>query len=547
MGVEETTFSMDNDTEYDVRLEVLRKVRSFGAHTSRAASICSWSSSMNNNMQMPGYNNANLKEELLQKNESRIFQEIFQTRKGLTAVQQCRDILRAIRAHQVVMVVGRSGCGKTTQIPQMILDDFIFNNCGTDCRIACIETRATRAVSAAERVAYERLESVGNSIGLEIEGQSIMPRHTGHILFCTAHILTKKFESDPLLQSVTVVILDDIQTQNSEELHRLMDLLQTILPHRADLKIILLSTTASEDSFCDYFKDYHAMFIHETIQPKLSTASSMSTIPEIIQDTESIITISDGDSTIMENNYRKSMNILRRYEGKDASVLSRKEKNLIRTHKRNVKRLERMSGLKSSPKMNTTPGMRIKTRQNSMDICNDLQVAIIDKSDLHGRLDDNLWMKLEERLLSDMISSKWCNEEISFDGANWSRGVKIVKCGNHRSIDFLRDTVASVCERWPHLQLEVIPQSMLPLRVLAKMWIPPPVPPTNAILSLIEKQNAGIDTKDWKILNYIPCKNNFGQIYRLYIDGLSAKVIHECQGRIKFGLNFIRIHTMLKK
>ncbi|XP_075152833.1 uncharacterized protein LOC142226621 [Haematobia irritans] len=532
LGMEEPTFAVNRDRD---RQEVLRKMQNFQAFNSRAPSVCSMSS-INNNSGTQENDNWSLRQDLLRKTKSEEYQEICEARQDLPVVQQCRDILKSIREHKVIMIVGGSGCGKTTQIPQMVLDDFIFNNCGTECRIACVQPAKSKAISVAERAARDRLETIGNSIGLHVGGRIIMPRHTGYILYCTSAILIRNFNSDPLLRNITIVILDDLQTENGEELRQLLDLLKSILPHRSDLKVILLSTTIAVDVFCNYFKDYHALFVHDRLLPKISKASSMSTLPEIIQDDASIITVSDGESTTTESNYRRSSDFLNKYEGRNPLELSKREKQQIKRHRRNLKRLERISG-----RTEQMPATCIKHRLSSLDCNSELQVAIIDRSDPHGRLNDDLWLKLEERLLRDMISSSWSNQGISFDGANWSRGVKIVKCGNNRSVEFLKETIKDVCENLPHLLLEVIPQSTLPLRINAKMWIPPPVPPTNAILTLIANQNPRLNTNNWQIVNCIPCKNNFGQVYRLFIDGNSARIISETQGRIKFGLNFIRI------
>lgn len=153
------------------RMEILRRLNRdrFMEANSRPISICTMSSS---NDEFPEeLDNASLKAELLRKNETIEFQEIFDVRRRLPVIKQCRDILRAIGGHQVTLIVGSTGCGKTTQIPQMVLDDFIFNNCGTECRIACVELVKSNAILAAERVAHERLESVGNSIGLQVGGR----------------------------------------------------------------------------------------------------------------------------------------------------------------------------------------------------------------------------------------------------------------------------------------------------------------------------------------------------------------------------------------
>ncbi|XP_058980711.1 uncharacterized protein LOC131803434 isoform X2 [Musca domestica] len=500
-----------------------------GNRSERATSVCSSSLEVMDE----GYlNNWILKSELLEKNKCEEFQEIFELRRRLPVIQHCREILKAIRRHQVVLLVGGQSCGKTTQIPQMVLDDFIFNNCGSECRIACVQTERPNASSAAEHVAYERLESLGNSIGLQVAGEINMPRETGYILYCTAQILIGRFKNDPLLKTFTCVILDDIQDQ-CPEYNQLMDNLRN---------------------------EYHVFFVHAMPQSSMSKASSLSTIyDDAIQqniNNDDAITISDSASSVVTNvvrvqqdNYRKSIAILSKYDGKDISQLSKREKKLINKHRKRVELFEKVH---PSARAEIIPdyafptgasfAAKIKHRRLSS-ICpsSELQVAIVDRSNPQGRISDEKWYNLEEMLIREMTSNKWTERGISFEGANWSRGIKIIKCGNSQSLQFLKTNIANVCQNWPYNHLEIIPYSNLPPRIFARMWIPPPVPPTSAILTLIEKQNKGIETSNWKILSCKPSRRNLGTDYRMFIDANSSKKLQESQGRIKYGLNFIRI------
>lgn len=173
----------------------------------------------------------------------------------------------------------------------------------------------------------------------------------------------------------------------------------------------------------------------------------------------------------------------------------------------------------------------------------DLNVAIVDWSDLDGNIMPANWLLLEERLLNEMVSEKWCNDIISFDGAEWSRGVKLVKCGNEKSLEFLKTTIAKVGEMWPRAQLAVIPESRLPLRTFVNMWIPPPVPETRNVFELLGKQNEGFVIDDWQIISTTPCHNNNGITFRLAVDAKSLKKLKECHGHVRFGFGFIRIQT----
>ena len=79
----------------------------------------------------------------------------------------CRQqIQETIADHQVVLIRGETGCGKTTQVPQYLLDAAWQQ--GQACRVLCTQPRRISAVSVADRVAVERGESVGDSVGYTI-------------------------------------------------------------------------------------------------------------------------------------------------------------------------------------------------------------------------------------------------------------------------------------------------------------------------------------------------------------------------------------------
>lgn len=112
--------------------------------------------------------NERLKVSSLDKQDSEKFRELFDMRQRLPATKQADEILRAVEQNQVVLIVGSTGCGKTTQVPQILLDEFIRSGHGAECRVVCTQPRRISAISVAERVAYERDESLGASVGYQI-------------------------------------------------------------------------------------------------------------------------------------------------------------------------------------------------------------------------------------------------------------------------------------------------------------------------------------------------------------------------------------------
>lgn len=163
-------------------------------------------------------------------------------------------ILQMLENNQVVLIRGATGCGKTTQVPQFILDSFIGEKRGTACRIACTQPRRVAAISIADRVAKERQEKLGGaSVGFLIRAENEMPRPEGaSILFCTVGVLLRKLHSDPLYKEFTHIIVDEIHERAADS-DLFLAILKMILPLRPDLRVIVMSATLEVDQFSAYF------------------------------------------------------------------------------------------------------------------------------------------------------------------------------------------------------------------------------------------------------------------------------------------------------
>ena len=88
------------------------------------------------------------------------FQNILTTRMKLPIYCIRDDVIQLINDHPVLIIKGSTGCGKTTQVPQFILDSYLKNGNGGSCNIVITQPRRISAISIAERVAYERLENI---------------------------------------------------------------------------------------------------------------------------------------------------------------------------------------------------------------------------------------------------------------------------------------------------------------------------------------------------------------------------------------------------
>uniref|UniRef100_A0A8C5HY18 ATP-dependent DNA/RNA helicase DHX36 n=1 Tax=Gouania willdenowi TaxID=441366 RepID=A0A8C5HY18_GOUWI len=165
-----------------------------------------------------------------------------------------KELVELINANRVLVVSGETGCGKTTQVTQFILDDHIERDVGSTCRVVCTQPRRISAISVAERVAAERAESVGNgnSCGYQIRLQSRLPRRQGSILYCTTGIILQWLRSDQLLSTISHLVLDEIHERNLQS-DVLLIIVKDLLKRRDDLKIILMSATLNAEKFSEYF------------------------------------------------------------------------------------------------------------------------------------------------------------------------------------------------------------------------------------------------------------------------------------------------------
>ncbi|KAL4720139.1 hypothetical protein ACJJTC_008307, partial [Scirpophaga incertulas] len=114
--------------------------------------------------------------------------ELLKFREKLPVYEQRQELINAITHSQVIIVAGATGCGKTTQLPQLVLDH--CQELRQPARIYCTQPRRISAVSVAERVAYERMEKIGQSVGYQIRLESrVSPRTV--LTYCTNGVLLR--------------------------------------------------------------------------------------------------------------------------------------------------------------------------------------------------------------------------------------------------------------------------------------------------------------------------------------------------------------------
>uniref|UniRef100_A0A182W6T2 RNA helicase n=1 Tax=Anopheles minimus TaxID=112268 RepID=A0A182W6T2_9DIPT len=188
-------------------------------------------------------------------------------RQSLPAFQQRETILDMVERHQVILIKGDTGCGKTTQVPQYILERAAANSRAGSCRILCTQPRRISAITLARRVADERNEVLGQSVGYQIRLEAVRPNAAGgRILFCTTGIVLMLMQSDPLLRDYSHLVLDEIHERDVIT-DLLLAIIRMVLPYRKDLRVILMSATLTAETFSQYFNNCPMVEIHGIAYP----------------------------------------------------------------------------------------------------------------------------------------------------------------------------------------------------------------------------------------------------------------------------------------
>jgi len=183
-----------------------------------------------------------------QSNEA--FQQMLQQRSQLPVFQYKSALIEAAKRNRVIVVKGATGCGKTTQVPQYILDDYLETGHGAECCIAVTQPRRISAVSVAERVASERAEMLGNSVGYSVRFDTVLPRSHASMLFCTVGVLLRKLENG--LHGISHVIVDEIHERDINTDFALV-ILRGMIEAYPNLRVILMSATIDTQMFTEYF------------------------------------------------------------------------------------------------------------------------------------------------------------------------------------------------------------------------------------------------------------------------------------------------------
>ncbi|XP_076875887.1 ATP-dependent RNA helicase DHX29 [Brachyhypopomus gauderio] len=178
-------------------------------------------------------------------------------REKLPVFQQRARVLEALQRHRVLVVAGETGSGKSTQVPQFILEELLgAGQEAQPCNVVVTQPRRISAMSLASRVSEEMGCEDGpgaktSLCGYQIRAESRSSEAT-RLLYCTTGVLLRKLQQDRLLTTFTHVIVDEVH-ERSVQSDFLLTILRDLVQKRSDLHLLLMSATADCGKFARYF------------------------------------------------------------------------------------------------------------------------------------------------------------------------------------------------------------------------------------------------------------------------------------------------------
>mmetsp|Transcript_39128 Transcript_39128/g.112968 ORF Transcript_39128/g.112968 Transcript_39128/m.112968 type:complete len:1129 (+) Transcript_39128:40-3426(+) len=166
-------------------------------------------------------------------------------REALPGFLQRNEVIELVRDNQVVLLSGETGCGKSTQVPQLILD-----SC-PQAKILVMQPRKLAATTLAERIAAERCQPLGRDVGYTVPFDNKAPN--ARLLFTTLGVFRRRMLHDPDLKGITHVIFDEVHERDKLADFNMI-FVRDLLDRRTDLRLMLMSATLQMETFERYFE-----------------------------------------------------------------------------------------------------------------------------------------------------------------------------------------------------------------------------------------------------------------------------------------------------
>lgn len=190
------------------------------------------------------------------------YYEFLKKRLSLPVFEYRAEFMKLLAQHQVIVLVGETGSGKTTQIPQWCVE---YSRSVGKKSVACTQPRRVAAMSVAQRVSEEMDVCLGQEVGYCIRFEDCSSAKTV-LKYMTDGMLLREGMSDPMLETYQVVLLDEAH-ERTLATDILMGVLKEIIKQRADLKLVIMSATLDAGKFQQYFDNAPLMNVPGRTHP----------------------------------------------------------------------------------------------------------------------------------------------------------------------------------------------------------------------------------------------------------------------------------------
>ncbi|XP_015591096.1 probable ATP-dependent RNA helicase spindle-E [Cephus cinctus] len=174
----------------------------------------------------------------------------YRPKSNLTIVSMKDHIVSMIETYPVVIIQGPTGCGKTTQVPQFILDSCCRKK--VHCNIIVTQPRRIAAMSIAKRVAEERQWPLGSLVGFKVGMVNNTSTDT-RLTYCTSGVLLQKLINNKNMLDYTHVILDEVHERDKDMDFLLLVIRKLLRTNSRTVKVILMSATFNVTKFAEYY------------------------------------------------------------------------------------------------------------------------------------------------------------------------------------------------------------------------------------------------------------------------------------------------------
>ncbi|XP_056021255.1 ATP-dependent RNA helicase TDRD9-like isoform X2 [Ostrea edulis] len=234
------------------------------------------------------------------------------------------EVVGMIESNQVTVVQGATGSGKTTQVPQYILDHYAKS--GRYCNIIVTQPRRIAAISIARRVCSERKWQLGTVCGYQV-GMDKQASDDTRILYVTTGVLLRKLVGKKNMLEYTHVILDEVHERDQDTDFSLLIVRKLLHTNSRHVKVVLMSATFD----CDLFAQYFALPVRDRLEPApvITVDEAPHTVSEYyiedIQGLGEIPALEPYDPMISKEAYALAVKLIEEFDKMEVKVQGRFE------------------------------------------------------------------------------------------------------------------------------------------------------------------------------------------------------------------------------